>query len=111
MLAGVTRRGDDLERADDVAVAHELVGLIHHVIQHAARRDDPRAGRLLQRNRGRRVIAVTMGDENGPEIRHGRADRGDVRVDRRTGIDDRVVVEEIRACAVERERAGIRGGD
>src|SRR5262245_38823494 len=54
VLVGVAGRGDDAQAVDDVAVADDDVGLV----EHAARRDDARAGAAPERKRGRRVIAV-----------------------------------------------------
>ena len=52
-----------------------------------------------------------MRDENRVEVRQRIANGIDMRIDSGAGIEDDVIVDQIRARAVEREWAGIRRGD
>ena len=83
VLARVPGRGDDFETVDDISFSQVI------------RPNNSRAGRLSQRLSGRRVIGVAMGDENRAQLRHRLSNGGDVRVDRRTGIDYAEVIEQI----------------
>src|SRR5260370_24321 len=57
------------------------------------------------------MVGMTMRDQDRAQLRHLLANRCDMRVDVRARVDDRGLAEEIRARAVEGERAGIRSGD
>ena len=105
VLGRVSWRGDDFEPFDDLAAARDVVRF------NSFRSDDSRACQALEWEGRGRVIGVAMGDEDLFQPRHRLTNRFDVRIDRRTGIDDREIIDEIRARPAERKRAGIRSHD
>src|SRR5436309_6327588 len=109
----VTGRGNHFEclilDRNRFAAADALID--ERIVEHAARRDDSRAGHSLQRHCCRRVIAMTMCDQNRGQLRHRTPNRLDVRIDRRTRIDHGRLAEEVCSRSTQRERARIRSGD